>query len=309
MAIMFCSLTAAGKPTHERREKSNQNAKQSQTANMMAEMKGEVSGDLLALPANRPHENPTSHPRSLSAAYTHAEKLGKLMRVTRLMEGDSAGLDENTFVDYKVSGRTRPVQAVAKFAKESSVLKTCLFSLVRVLYASRSLLFSQPEKCAKGSGNLSKLLCFLDGPPPTSEVPVDSASLELILANAIRKASQEDGEASRSPLAVIANAHVDDSKSSHTAHSLAVRNGGEADRSFMGGADGFGYACDSRHFSDLGFCNDMAHMVAFGFDSSLINSERESHFADGFLGRCGSMTRNTACLDLVELGTRRGVCA
>lgn len=264
-------------------------------------------GDMLSLPANRPHELPHSNHRSLHAAYTHVEKLGMMMRVPRPLEATCAarGFDDHTtgFVDYKVSGRVRPVQAVAKFAKESSVLKTCLVSLVRVLYASRSFLFSQPQKCAQGSrgGNVvtKMLLSCLDGTPPTSEVPVDSASLELILAKAIRKAaSQEDEEAasqahsSASPLAVIANAPVDDHESSHTAK------------------NGFGYECYGRHVGDLGVCNEIAYIVAFGCDSSTSNSERESHFADGFLGRCGSMTRNTACIDLAELGARQpGVLA
>jgi hypothetical protein len=54
---------------------------------------------------------------------------------------------------------------------------------------------------------------------------------------------------------------------------------------------------------DMGYYKEIADMVAFGWAST--NSEREAHFdLTKALHRRGTLTRNMACIDLVELGLR-----
>lgn len=260
-------------------------------------------------PANRPHEGAKRRSsirsmrsrdageEALRTAYAHAEKLGKLImeprpEIARREWGRVRFDDGYTHVPFKVSGGARPVAAVAKFANESSVLKSCLATLVQVLCASRSMLFSASGKGGRGRSSITKLLLQYVDAPPESNVPVDSASLEAIL----QKACAEEDSAVRAA----------DSLTS----SLIVAPKPASDDSTIASYDAM-VLCDAhwRTTMDCQLSNDVAHAMAFGYGKRTgSDSARQAHLAQSAMLRpCGSLTRSPACIDLFELGARHGV--
>jgi len=249
---------------------------------------------------------------ALREAFDNAEKLGQLMcpRPSSAW-GEQKGFDHH-HLPYVVSGSSvRPVQAVARFANKSSVVKTCLSSLVKVLYASRSFLFS-PETGVKGSkgcrnsiGLTSMLLRYLDGFRETheSKIPVNSSSLEKIL----RKACQVDEAAVSTPGASVCAGHgrpgrhgkgtyEEENELEDLVTPYSIGWWGEIPPEAH-------VCCDEEQPMDMGYYKEIADMVAFGWAST--NSEREAHFDwTKALHRRGTLTRNMACIDLVELGLR-----
>jgi hypothetical protein len=246
---------------------------------------------------------------ALQSVYSHAEKLGKLIlapqRHPEVCPWVPRGVDEQNFASFKVSegARPRPRGTVVKFADEASMLKRCLLSLLHLSSAGRSLVSSRsfvapsPNKIAKCSKNkresrsvLRLLFQYFECPQHhESRVPVDSASLEQIL---LKACEQEDAaSASLAPLEIIARSASD--PCGDPEQSLSLQQ-----------SDSDTGTCSVQSL-DLNLHNEVAQMVAFGCDLSLGNKEREEHFASDFLSRSCSLTRNMACIDLLELGARQ----
>jgi len=208
----------------------------------------------------------------LQAALARAGKLGHLIMVPRPLRTTHEAAPA-----FASTTNSRGVLPAA-----FSAIKTCLASLLHVLNASHSMLFSSSSQCIKGNkggrgmGSATKsLINLLDG-PPSYQVPVDSASLESILQQACAKedSSNTDG------LAIVG--HINNE------------------------------CCDVRgNFDKEDLHHDLciAEMVAFGYQYWPRNITREEHFQDAVaLGWNGALTRCKACIDLVELGSRHGYC-
>jgi hypothetical protein len=150
------------------------------------------------------------------------------------------------------------------------------------------------------------LLRYLDGyldgfrESHESKIPVDSSSLEKIL----RKACQVDEAAVSTPGASAGHGRRRHGKGTYeeeneledlvTPYSIGwwCEIPPEAHT-----------CCDQEQPMDMGYYKEIADMVAFGWAST--NSEREAHFdLTKALHRRGTLTRNMACIDLVELGLR-----
>ena len=267
-------------------------------------------------PAHRPDDSSTRRSsfrrrdageETLRTAYAHAEKLGKLIMeprpdIARREWGRVRFEDGCAHVPFKVSVGSRPVAAVAKFANDSSVLKSCLATLVHVLCASRSILFSARGGAGSRSTIAKLVLQYVDAPPASeSNVPVDSASLEAIL----RKACAEE-DAMRA------------SESSHASLTFAhnPKQDATALRSEAGAVGGIGdgtVVCRDSHWRSTMDCvltNEVAHAMAFGYGRRM-RSDHEMfsvHLAQSAMRRaCGSLTRSPACINLLELGALHGV--
>lgn len=234
-------------------------------------------------PANRrPHKMRNVGEEALDAAQAHAEKLSKLIMAPCVEAGSGEWVtDDHAFVPFKVSGRKSSVVAVAKFTNESTMLRKCVVSLLRLLCASRAALFPAAErgtkggKCGRAARSVTKLLQrYFDDPTPTSHVPVDSASLEEIL----RRAHEDEAsvqETSCTSLDVITSSRAEDV---------------------------FAFQQESELSNGFGLVN------VVGYRTNPTNAEREKHFRNFSTVRCGSMARcGSACVDLTELGVRHGV--
>ena len=246
------------------------------------------SADNSQAPANRrPRKMRNVGEEALNAAQAHAEKLSRLI-MAPCVEADSGGWvtgrefgADHAFVPFKVSGRKSSVVAVAKFTNESSMLRKCVVSLLRILCASRAALFPDAErgakggKCGRATRSVTKLLQrYFDDPIPTSHVPVDSASLEEIL----RRAHEDEAsvqEAPRTSLDVITSSRAEDV---------------------------YAFQQESELSNGVGLIN------VVGYRTNPTNAEREKHFRNFSTIRCGSLARcGSACVDLTELGVRHGV--
>ncbi len=267
-------------------------------------------------PAHRPNDSSTRKSSirrrdagedALRTAYAHAEKLGKLIMeprpdIARRTEWGRVRFDDGcAHVPFKVSVGSRPVAAVAKFANDSSVLKSCLATLVHVLCASRSVLFSARGGEGSRSSIAKLVLQYVDAPPASeSNVPVDSASLEAILRKAC---GEEDAmRAAESSHASLTSAH------NATRAATALRSEAGA----VGGVGDGTVVCRDSHWRttmDCGLTNEVAHAMAFGYGRRVrSNREKEAHLAQSAMLRvCGSLTRSPACINLLELGARHGV--
>ena len=282
-------------------------------------MRRQTSGACLAEdrngPAHRPSGSSTKRSsfrrrdageEALRKAYAHAEKLGKLIMeprpdIARREWGRVRFEDGYAHVPFKVSVGSRPVAAVAKFANDSSVLKSCLATLVHVLCASHSMLFSARGGADSRSSIAKLVLQYVDAPPASeSNVPVDSASLEAILRKAC--AEEDAMRAAESSHASLTSAH------NHIRDATALRSEAGA----MGGVGDGTVVCRDSHLRTTMDCvitNEVAHAMAFGYGRRVrSDNEMQVHLAQSSMLRvCGSLTRSPACINLLELGALHGV--